>query len=160
MSIALPFQIVPLQGPAPPTLPAGASFRLRPLITARVINPQNGRSFTLRHAVVDSGADDTVLPDRVAAAIGLAQNQFVQSAHQIVWSGRAWPLKFADIELEICDAHEVYRWLARVAFSAAPTRFPLLGQASCFRVFDITFQASPQFVVFEPIPAFPGSIIR
>ncbi len=88
MSIEFPFQPVQLQGLAPPTLPAGASFRLRPLITVKVINPQNGKTFSLRRAVVDSGADDTVLPDHVAGAIGLAPTQFVPGAHQIVWSRR------------------------------------------------------------------------
>lgn len=160
MSIEFPFQPVQLQGIAPPTLPAGASFRLRPLITVKVINPQNGKTFSLRRAVVDSGADDTVLPDHISVAIGLAPKQFISGGHQVVWSGRVWPLKFADIELEISDGREAYRWPARVAFSGAPMRFPLLGQASCFRFFDITFHGSPQVTVFEPITAFPGLITK
>jgi hypothetical protein len=160
MRVEFPFQSVPLLGLVPPTLPVGASFRLRPLIIVKAINPKNGLSLSLHRAVVDSGADDTVLPDHVSGAIGLAPNQFVPGAHQIVWSGRAWPLKFADIELEISDGREAYRWSARVAFSLAPMRFPLLGQASCFRFFDITFRGSPQVTVFEPISSFLGSITR
>lgn len=81
MSVSFPFQPVQLQGPAPPTLPTGASFRLRPLITVKVNNPQNGRTFSFHRAVVDSGADDTVLPDHVAVAIGLGPKQFIPGAH-------------------------------------------------------------------------------
>jgi hypothetical protein len=159
MSVSFPYLPVALQGVAPPTLPPGAKSRMRPLIRITVVNPQNGQSIIVDPILADTGADDTVLPFRVAFAIGLASGLTGLPAHQLQWAGRAWPMIFCDVHLEIEDGLTTYQWPVVAAFSTAPIRFPILGQASCFMFFDVTYEGAAETITFEVNSLFPGAVI-
>ena len=75
----------PLFGPPVPALPAGARWRWRPLVPLTVQGP-NGRSLVFGRALVDPGADDTVLP--LDVAVLLAVSFYPAESHSLKWRGQ------------------------------------------------------------------------
>ena len=67
--LSFPYQEELLTGPAPPSLPVGATGRWRPLVPVVIFGP-TGLCERFARAVVDSAADDTVFPLDVARKIG------------------------------------------------------------------------------------------
>src|SRR5438876_9132216 len=67
--LQFPYQDEPLSGPAPPSLPASATVRWRPLAPVTIIGPTGQRRFFPR-ALLDPGADDTVFPLAIAGLVG------------------------------------------------------------------------------------------
>src|SRR5690349_18029295 len=61
------YQDEPLVGAAPPSLPAGATIRWRPLV-ATLVGPSGKRRFFTR-TLIDSGADDSVFPMSLAVSL-------------------------------------------------------------------------------------------
>jgi hypothetical protein len=59
--LRFPYQDEILLGPAPPTLAASATHRYRPLVPITFLGAQ-GQSIHFGRALVDPGADDTILP--------------------------------------------------------------------------------------------------
>src|SRR5439155_415172 len=99
------------------SLPATATLRWRPLVPATIVGPTGMRSFFPR-AVLDPAADDTVFPLDVAGLLGVSLRPV--GAHGLRWRGQGYPLRFADVELELCDGLHTWRWPAVVGFSPAP----------------------------------------
>ena len=73
MNLRFPYLDEPLHGPPPPLLPSTTTLRWRPLVPVTVIGP-NGQSFSFGRALVDPGADDTILPLDVVNLLGVALN--------------------------------------------------------------------------------------
>src|SRR5579862_2146953 len=119
--LQFPYQDEPLTGPPPPSLSTNAMVRWRPLVPVAIVGPTGKRRFFLR-ALLDPGADDTVFPVAVAADINAALRS--PSGHGIRWRGQAFPMRFADVTLELADGSSAYCWPAIVAFSQAPIKYP------------------------------------
>jgi hypothetical protein len=154
--LQFPYQDEPLAGSPPPSIPASATARWRPLIPITIIGPK-GKSQFFARPLLDPGADDTIFP---LAAAGALDVQFHRnSGFGILWRGKGHPLRFADVELELTDGAKVIRWAAVVGFSPAPIRYPLLGLAGCLQFFDARFRGHIQVVELEPISAFAGTVI-
>ena len=132
----------------------GSLLRPRPMMPVQFGQP--GGSLT-RTSVLDSGADDTVLPDWIAAALGL--NLTGVEERPIGLAGRT-PLRcrYAPIEIQISDGvRETYRWTAIVGFvDAAALPRPLLGHGGCLQYFDAEFRGADLEVLLIPNRTFPG----
>jgi hypothetical protein len=148
------YQDEPLTGPAPPSLPAGAQVRWRPLVPVTVIGP-GGQLRDFGRAVVDPAADDTVFPLDTAWRIGVRLRP--DTGHRVRWRGQLHPLRFGDVELLLTDNASVWRWPAVVGFSPAPLRYPILGQAGCLHFMDTRFLGADRWVDLETNRSYPGT---
>lgn len=156
MSMRFPYQPVLLQGPPPPTLPPHATARHRPLVPVRVTDPATGKSSNVNAALLDSGADDSIFPLPLAHLLGVALLPEVPTGHAIRWGGSPHRIRFGRVGLELSDGIETASWEAVVAFSAAPIRYPILGQCGCLHFFNADFRGADQEVVLEANSSFPG----
>ncbi|MCI0739253.1 MAG: retroviral-like aspartic protease family protein [Gemmataceae bacterium] len=154
--IRLSYQAVLLDPnkPPPPSLPAGAQVRWRPLVRVRVIGPGR-RHWDCDKALVDSGADDTLIPYHVAKMIGAQLLPDQGHAHH--WRGMRYALRFARVELELTDDVSVWRWPALVAFSPAAIRYPLLGHCGFMEYIETRFLDADRRVELEPNSWYPGT---
>ena len=74
------------------------------------------------------------------------------------WRGQAHPLRFGDVELELCDDNaEVWRWAAVVGFSPALIRYPILGTGGCLQFFDALFRGEDKIVEIETNRSYQGT---
>jgi hypothetical protein len=142
-----------LKQPPPPTLPAGSTARLRPMVAVRLIGPA-GRWRDFRRAIIDSGADDTLFPADAATLIGASLMPGL--GHSVLWRGPSYPLRFGRVELEVSGGGLVYRWPAIVGFCSAPLTYPLLGNTAFLEFFNATFQGADHVLELDPNSAFPG----
>jgi hypothetical protein len=58
-----------IRGPTPPSLSAGSTYRLRPMVSIRLFGP-GGRSRFFPKAICDTGAADVLFPWPVATLVG------------------------------------------------------------------------------------------
>jgi len=153
--LRFPCQDELLTGPPPPTLPAGAIVRWRPLVPAAILGPTGLiRHFT--RAVLDPAADDTVFPLDTARRLGV--NFRPDTGHRLRWRGQVHPLRFGDVELVLSDAAVECRWQAVVAFSPAPIRYPILGTCGCLEFFDVRFFGADRVAELDPNRSYPGTV--
>jgi hypothetical protein len=152
--LRFPYLDEPLTGPPPPSLPAGAAVRWRPLVPVSIIGP-SGLIWDFGRAVVDPASDDTVFPLDTAARIGASL--LPDTGHRIRWRGQLHPLRFADVELLLTDNIGTWRWSAVVAFSPAPLRYPILGQSGCLQYINARFLGADLIVELETNPSFAGT---
>ena len=108
-------------------------------------------------SLLGTRADDPVLPDWIATAVGL--DLIGAEERPIGLAGRA-PLRcrYAPVEIQISDgAHETYCWTAVVGFvDAAVLPRPLLGHAGLLQYFDAEFRGADHEVVLIPNRSFSG----
>jgi len=150
-----PYQPEPLAKNAPPTLPKATQVRLRPLIRIRVI-AANRHWSGYRQAVADTGSADTLFPARAATWLGALL--LPRSSQSTNWRGTQYPLRFAQIELQLSSRAEIYRWPATVGFTSAPIPYPLLGITGFFEFFDATFRGADHILDLTPARTFPGTV--
>lgn len=153
--LEFPYLDEPVGGPSPPSLPAGSSLRWRPFIPVTVVGPA-GRHFSPR-ALLDTGADDSVFPLGVAQRLGVHLQSGTQ--HGVRWRGQKYGIQFGSVELLISDGKSNWRWPAVVGFSAAPIRYPILGQAGCLAYINATFFGDDRIIRLQTNKAYPGSTI-
>jgi hypothetical protein len=144
-----------LKLPPPPTLPAGSTSRLRPMVAMRIIGPI-GRWRDFRRAIVDSGADDTLFPADAATLIGASL--LSSTGHSVLWQVTTYPLRFGRVELELSGGGLLDRWSAIVGFCSAPLSYPLLGNTGFLEYFNAVFHGADHVLELDPILAFPGLI--
>lgn len=148
-----PYQDELLTGPPPPSLPASANVRSRPLVPVTIFGP-GGLFRDFGRAVLDPAADDTVFPIDTAQRLGIQLRP--DSGHRVRWRGQLHPLRFGDAELVLTDNIVVWRWSAVVGFSPAPLRYPILGQAGCLQFIDVNFLGADRIVEMEINRTFAG----
>jgi hypothetical protein len=151
--LQFPYQDEPLGSPAPPSLPAAATVRWRPLVPVTILAP-GGRRFFPR-AVLDPGADDTIFPLALAGLLGVPLRPDL--GHGVRWRGQGFSLRFGDIDLELSDGLQIWQWPTVVGFSNAPLRYPILGLAGCLQFFDARFRGDDRLVELEINRAYPGT---
>ena len=156
MILRFPYLEEPIQGAPPPSLPQSVQMRWRPLVPVGVHGPV-GKSLALGRALLDSGADDTILPLDVATLLGV--QLLPLTGHAMRWRGQRHTLQFGAVELELVDEVGIALcWAAVVGFSAANLRYPLLGIAGCFCFFDVRFLGKNKMVEIEPNDSFPSGV--
>jgi hypothetical protein len=142
---------------APRPLPSrgGSLFLYRPVITVRVTAPGGDRACD---GLLDTGSDETILQDHLAAYIGVDLTGAEERLVHLV--GRPAPVRcrYAAVELQITDGlRETYEWTAVVGFAATRLNYNLLGQAGFLEFFDADFRGADLQVVLIPNAKFPGT---
>jgi hypothetical protein len=107
--------------------------------------------------LVDSGADDTILPESTARHLGIDLTNAPQGDSAVV-GGQVLSCRYALVRLSISDGVERYEWETLVGFLPARMRWPLLGLTGFFQFFEVTFSADRQAIEILPMSAFPGVI--
>jgi hypothetical protein len=93
----------------------------------------------VERSLLDTGSDDTVFPDPVAALIGvdLTRSPAIPVNRP---GGQKIAIRFADLFLRLTDGKEFREWPATVGFTPAAMPYPLLGFAGCLQYFTATFR--------------------
>jgi len=133
----------------------GSTLRWRPFAPVVVLHPATKVRRQFNRALLDTGGDHSVFPERLLVALGLAP--LPAAGHQIVWHGVSYPVRFAQVELVLTDGAEEFRWNPIVGFSAAPIPYIVLGQSGCLEIFNVTFFGKDQYSEIERNSAFPGT---
>ncbi len=130
----------------------GRFVRPKALIEVTVIGPAETRA---RLALVDQGSDDTVFPDLLAAQIGLDLTNAPAGSGSGV-GGQKLALRYAEVTLRITDGKEQREWPARVGFTAASLRYPLLGFAGFLQFFSALFLGDREEFELTVNSLYPG----
>lgn len=109
----------------------------RPEIRVTVYGSRNSGDFL---ALVDTGADNTILPESVARNLGIELLP-CKGPDATVFGGQGIALFCADVELELAEGDERLRWPARVYFTAADAHDEtiILGRQGFLDYFTATF---------------------
>ncbi|HKB40687.1 MAG TPA: aspartyl protease family protein [Gemmataceae bacterium] len=120
----------------------GRSERPRPVIHVTVIGPA---ATELKEGLLDTGSDDTVFPDHMAASLGIdLTNAPRGTARGVGGPGRA--VRYAEVQLRITDGREFREWKAKVGFTSTPLNRPLLGFSGFLQFFTATFHGDREEV--------------
>jgi hypothetical protein len=127
--------------------------RWLPITPVRLIG--SGYSW-LRDGIRDTGAEDTIFDQWVAAMAGIDLTPAHERLVRLI--GRKPVLcKFIGVDLRITDgANETYEWSATVGFAAVPLRWALLGHAGFLQFFDADFRGADLEVMLTPNRTFAG----
>jgi len=151
--VSLVFRYVPVPMGRPLLSLAGRSQRPRALVPISVVGPA-GR--VARDGLLDTGSDDTVFPESMAAVIGVE----LRNAPRGAGAGAAAspvPLRYALVTLRLATPQEQREWTAWVGFTAAPLRYPLLGYAGVLQFFDALFRGAREEVELTVNHLYPGT---
>ena len=132
---------------------AGRSERPRPLVPVSVVGPAGT---VMRDALLDTGSDDTVFPESVAALIGID----LRRAPRRGGAGAAAspvPLRYAQVTLCLATMQEQRQWPAMIGFTPTPLRYPLLGYAGFLQFFDTLFRGAREEVELTVNPHYSGT---
>jgi len=132
----------------------GGGMRCKPLIPLTVIGPK-GQETCL--ALLDSGADDIVLPTALAARVGVDLSSAVAGTARGVGSAQPVGLLYAPVILVLTDNVELCRWRAVIGFTQAPLRFPLFGIAGGLEHFQVTLDIGDRQITILPKPTLPAT---
>ncbi len=137
-----------------PVVPLGGQlFRLRPVVDISVMGPVGTRPI---RALLDTGSDDTIFPEDLAAAIGLdlshAPTRFLTGI-----GPTGYRVRYADVRLRLTDGIEFRDWPASVAFTDAPMPLPTLGHTGCLQFFSAMFHGDRAEVELTTNPSYPGT---
>jgi hypothetical protein len=150
MGLLFPYTVVTANHAVVPL--GGRWSRPRPLIMVSAIGPKNTIPTEGR---LDTGSDDTVFPDNLAALIGvdlsnapIGQNRTANRSLVTV--------RYAQITLRITNGVERREWPAWVGFTPAIHR-PLLGFAGFLQFFTATFRGDREEVELTVNSFYPGT---
>src|SRR5689334_6895786 len=105
-----PYQIYPVLG-----LGAAPLVLLhRPTVPIRILGPGGD---ALVYGLVDTGADDVILPDRLLGPLGV---DIRPGDHATITAlgGGAVPIRYGAVDFELARPGVTYRWSARAGFYA------------------------------------------
>jgi hypothetical protein len=105
------------------------------------------------NALVDPGADQTMLPREFADALGIAVDDGRPGSVRGV-SGSPLMVYPGEAELEIAHQEQSFRWRAVIRFG--PADHVLLGQLGCLEFFTGTFDHGRRELTLEPNERYPG----
>jgi hypothetical protein len=125
----------------------------RPMINVRVIGPAGDDNIFGR---VDSGADDTLLPDYLIATLGVIG---LSMPIPIGGIGGAALARYGTVDLEIGQKRASFRWAAYVGFY--PHNVPVFGIKGFLQFFTATFNGRLRHLDLRsngiaPPPGFPA----
>ena len=131
----------------------GRSVRPRPIIPVTIMGPSGNWPL---HALVDTGADESLFPDHFASVIGIDLSTALASSGTGLGSG-SLPLRFAEVTLNISDTRETREWRAWVSFTSAFLSMPLLGFAGFLQYFTATFHGDREELELTVNASYPGT---
>jgi hypothetical protein len=133
-----PYSRYTVQGTQPNTV----ALAFRPMVNVWVIGPTGNRDVFGR---VDTGCDDTLIPQSFATALGV-----IQLTNPVLISGLGGgsTAQFGAVDLEISDGQSSYRWSAWMGFSSTPT--PVYGIKGFLQFFRATFNGRKRYLDLFP----------
>lgn len=132
----------------------GRWVRPRPILPVTIVGP---KTKTTRRSQLDPGADDTVFSEALAASIGIDLSASPATSASGV-GGRSSVVRFAEVQLSITDGIQTCQWPARVGFTAARLKRPLMGFAGFLQFFTATFYGDREEVELETNALYPGDV--
>ena len=135
-----------------PTIPDGVIHR--PQVFLRIAGPDS-ELFML--ALVDTGADETIVPLSVAEEIGVELDMAQQSKAGGV-TGQHIALIPGSVELEILGEGETYKWTSVISFArfeSEEDECAILGHAGALQFFTATFDGERNQGSLVPTSIFP-----
>lgn len=133
-----------------------SGFVFRPVATVR-IGGSVGSAYL--RALVDTGADHTIMPFSVAEDVGAELFVDEEDAARGV-SGHEISIIPGRVELELLDPDESRTWttiIGFVKFAAPEDECSILGHAGCLEYFFATFDGVAQVVELTPRTDLPDS---
>jgi hypothetical protein len=147
------FHYTPFRTSVPVLTLGGRGERPRPVAPVTLIGPRNSWPIDAR---VDSNADDTVFPERMASLVGIDLANVPQRTFSGIGQAPV-PVKYARVTLRMADALERREWPAWVGFTPVLTTYALLGFAGCLQYFTTTFHGHLEEVELAVNPLYPGT---
>jgi predicted aspartyl protease len=105
---------------------------------------------------LDTGSDDTVFSERLAARIGLDLTNAPVSRLTTATLSHA-PVRYAQVTLRVTDGKEQREWPAWMGFTPAKLQSPLLGFAGFLQFFTATFRGDREEVELTVNNLYPGT---
>ncbi len=127
---------------------------LRPEIPIRIFGPA-GVAETL--ALVDTGADNSILPLSIARDLRLETTPG-KGPDAAAFGGQRIPLSFAEVVLEISENEVPIRWRGRLYFADFPDdaeKAVILGHEGFLDFFTATFDGENCVLTLEPNDGIP-----
>jgi len=119
--------------------PGTSDFRLilRPVLTIRIAGPKSEARWD---ALVDTGADETLLPKSLAGLLGLELDQKVTS-QAVGISGAPLTIHYGQAEFQIAAENEHVTWRSMVGFVdfGQDDEMIILGHGGCLDYFTAIF---------------------
>lgn len=131
------------------------STQLRPVIPLLVHGDDEA---TLCSALVDTGADNTFLPQSVADALNISLTP-CEGPSPVAFGGGRVETFFSDVMLQISDGEEDCAWQARVLFFDAELtgdELVVLGQQGFLEHFRATFDGEAATLELKPGESLPA----
>ncbi len=128
--------------------------RPRPFVPLRVAGP-NGRLFLL-DALVDSGADEVLIPQTLLAGLGFAPGSGITRGTSGVGGRTATVYQRVRLELRTAPNDRLV-WNTTVAFGHVPFNIVLFGIAGGLEFFHTTLNVIDRQVTLYPHPMMPLS---
>ena len=151
MSLVFPYRNFPTPRPVWPL--DGRVERPRPVLHVALIGPSQTCA---RLSLLDSGADDTIFPEDLAALAGIdLTGAPTGSASGVGLVGVG--VRYAEVTLRITDGREFRQWQARVGFTSTKLKRPLLGFAGFLKFFTATFHGDREEVELAVNSLYPGT---
>ena len=150
MSLFFPYRVIPVYHSVVSL--GGRWSRPRPLISVSVIGPNSTRPIEGR---LDTGAHDTIFPERFAAQIGVDLTG-APSGQSTTANMAPTSVRYARVTLRLTDGVERCEWPAWVGFSPTIPR-PLFGFAGFLQFFTATFHGDREQVELTVNALYPGT---
>jgi hypothetical protein len=120
--------------------PGTSDYRLilRPVITIRIVGPKSEARWD---ALVDTGADETILPLSLADLLGVELDQEVTS-QAVGISGDKLTLYYGEVEFQMAVEAESATWRTTVGFvdfGSSDDEVIILGHGGCLDFFTAKF---------------------
>lgn len=151
MSLLFRYKVVRVQHAAVSL--GGRWSRPRPFLPIAVIGPTNTSAVD---GYLDTGSDDTIFSERLAARIGLDLTNAPQGQLTTATLTNA-PVRYAQVTLRMTDGKEQRQWPAWVGFTPAHLQSPLLGFAGFLQFFTATFSDDREEVELTVNGFYPGT---
>jgi hypothetical protein len=138
--------------PVEPTPASQEGVIYRPYIPLVVHGPKGSSTVV---ALVDTGADETILPAYVLTEIGGKYERDQQARFRGV-GGQLVTVNYSQVELGVEHADGAYRWSAKIGFLDG-RQVAILGTKGFLEHFNATFNADHRYLNLRPAQSFPGS---
>lgn len=151
MSLRFPYLQVAMGQPI--VALGGKVHRPRPVIGVAIIGPAGMIPYD---GLLDSGSDDVLFPEDVAALICIDLTNAPQGTAS-AFGQRNIPVRYAEATLRIADNQERREWRAWVSFAPVTRRYALLGHAGFLQYFTTTFHGDHEEVELTVNGHYPGT---
>lgn len=138
--------------PQPSVALGGRSSLSRPLIALTLIGPGGTQ---LLEGLIDSGADGTLVPDDVAAKIGIDLTMAAEETTRGIGGTRV-PARYVSITMRIAAQNERREWSTLVGFAPLAKRNAILGHAGFLQYFTTILYGDFEMVELTVNALYPG----